>query len=129
MEADANFPESALTDAAAAKPKARLPGSGGSAEIAAWANRCYIMTPHQKRRFPEKVDFQTSAGYCYGSRQRADAGVRGVPGPLRLGRERQVFERLLLLFRQLLDGGAAGEVSLGEDPVFLLLEGIEFIWR
>ena len=35
-------------------PKVRLPGSGGAMEIAAWANRCYIMTPHQKRRFPEK---------------------------------------------------------------------------
>ena len=44
------------------KPKVRLPGSGGSKEIAAWANRCYVMTFHQKRRFPEKVDFMTSAG-------------------------------------------------------------------
>ena len=26
-------------------------------EIAAWANRCYIITPHQKRRFPERVRF------------------------------------------------------------------------
>lgn len=43
-------------------PKVRLPGSGGSQEIAAWAHRCYIMTPHQKRRFPERVDFITSAG-------------------------------------------------------------------
>ena len=45
-----------------AHPKVRLPGSGGAQEIAAWANRCYILTPHQKRRFPEKVDFATSAG-------------------------------------------------------------------
>jgi len=37
-----------------AHPKVRLPGSGGSAEIAAWANRTYLLTPHQKRRFPEK---------------------------------------------------------------------------
>ncbi len=58
-------------------PKVRLPGSGGSMEIAAWANRCYIMTPHQKRRFPEKVDFQTSAGFYYGGRSRQEAGVRG----------------------------------------------------
>jgi len=47
-------------------PKVRLPGSGGSQEIAAWANRCYVMTPHQKRRFPEKVDFVTSAGFMDG---------------------------------------------------------------
>jgi glutaconate CoA-transferase, subunit B len=58
-------------------PKVRLPGSGGSMEIAAWANRCYIMTPHQKRRFPEKVDFCTSAGFLNGKGQRAASGVRG----------------------------------------------------
>ncbi len=60
-----------------AHPKVRLPGSGGSQEIAAWANRCYIMTPHQKRRFPEKVDFMTSAGYLSGRAEREATGVRG----------------------------------------------------
>jgi len=60
-----------------AHPKVRLPGSGGSQEIAAWANRCYIMTPHQKRRFPEKVDFMTSAGYLNGRKERDATGVRG----------------------------------------------------
>jgi glutaconate CoA-transferase, subunit B len=58
-------------------PKVRLPGSGGSQEIAAWANRCYIMTPHQKRRFPEKVEFMTSAGYISGGHDRKDRGLRG----------------------------------------------------
>jgi glutaconate CoA-transferase subunit B len=58
-------------------PKVRLPGSGGSQEIAAWANRCYIMTPHQKRRFPEKVDFMTSAGFLNGRQEREATGVRG----------------------------------------------------
>ncbi|MDP2975690.1 MAG: CoA-transferase [Anaerolineales bacterium] len=60
-----------------AHPKVRLPGSGGSQEIAAWANRCYIMTPHQKRRFPEKVDFMTSAGFLNGRSEREKAGLRG----------------------------------------------------
>lgn len=60
-----------------AQPKVRLPGSGGSQEIAAWANRCYIMTPHQKRRFPEKVDFMTSAGFLGGREEREATGVRG----------------------------------------------------
>lgn len=64
-----------------AHPKVRLPGSGGSQEIAAWANRCYIMTPHQKRRFPEKVDFMTSAGFLNGRSEREKAGLRGK-GPL-----------------------------------------------
>src|SRR4030067_2826738 len=58
-------------------PKVRLPGSGGSQEIAAWGNRCYIMTPHQKRRFPEKVDFMTSAGFISGKGDRENAGLRG----------------------------------------------------
>jgi glutaconate CoA-transferase subunit B len=58
-------------------PKVRLPGSGGSMEIAGWANRCYIITPHQKRRFPEKVDFATSAGFLNGRAERQATGVRG----------------------------------------------------
>ena len=58
-------------------PKVRLPGSGGSKEIAAWANRCYIMTPHQKRRFPERVDFRTSAGFLGGHGEREAIGLRG----------------------------------------------------
>jgi glutaconate CoA-transferase subunit B len=62
-------------------PKVRLPGSGGAQEIAAWANRCYIMTPHQKRRFPEKCDFRTSAGYINGVGGREKAGLRGK-GPV-----------------------------------------------
>jgi glutaconate CoA-transferase subunit B len=64
-----------------AQPKVRLPGSGGAQEIAAWANRCYIMTPHQKRRFPEKVDFLTSAGFLDGQGGRLKAGLRGK-GPV-----------------------------------------------
>jgi glutaconate CoA-transferase subunit B len=60
-----------------AHPKTRLPGSGGSMEIAAWANRCYVITPHQKRRFPEKVDFRTSAGFLGGHAERQAKCLRG----------------------------------------------------
>jgi len=60
-----------------ARPKVRLPGSGGSMEIAAWANRCYIITPHQKRRFPERVDFRTSAGFLSHRSEREAARLRG----------------------------------------------------
>jgi glutaconate CoA-transferase subunit B len=58
-------------------PKVRLPGSGGSMEIAAWADRCYIITPHQKRRFPARVDFQTSTGFMGGRAERQAAKLRG----------------------------------------------------
>jgi glutaconate CoA-transferase subunit B len=60
-----------------AHPKVRLPGSGGSMEIAAWANRCYLLTPHTKRRFPAKLDFRTSAGFLNGRAEREAACLRG----------------------------------------------------
>jgi glutaconate CoA-transferase, subunit B len=59
------------------QPMVRLPGSGGSAEIAAWANRTYLLTPHQKRRFPERCDFVTGAGFLGGGAARQAAGIRG----------------------------------------------------
>jgi len=35
------------------------------------------MTPHQKRRFPEKVEFMTSAGFIGGKGDSEKAGLRG----------------------------------------------------
>jgi len=58
-------------------PQVRLPGSGGAELIAAWANRCYVLTRHQKRRFPATVDFRTSAGFLGGRAQREALGLRG----------------------------------------------------
>ncbi len=47
-------------------------------EIAAWANRCYLLTPHSKRRFPEKLDFRTSAGFLSGRAERQARRLRGA---------------------------------------------------
>ena len=44
------------------RPKVRLPGSGGAAEIAQHARRVLVVTTLDKRAFPERVDFITSAG-------------------------------------------------------------------
>src|SRR5687768_15179711 len=44
------------------KPKVRLPGSGGAAEIAIHARRVVVVTKLDKRAFPAKVDFITSPG-------------------------------------------------------------------
>lgn len=55
-----------------AHPKARLAGSGGAGDIATLAGRVIVMTPHQKRRFPERVDFVTTPGN--------GANRRGLPG-------------------------------------------------
>lgn len=60
-----------------AHPKVRLPGSGGSAEIAAWAHRTYFIMPHQPRRFPERCDFVTGAGFLGGRAERDAAGLIG----------------------------------------------------
>src|SRR5262249_22991761 len=44
------------------KPKVRLPGSGGAAEIALHAHRILIVSKLSPRGFPERVDFLTSPG-------------------------------------------------------------------
>src|SRR2546423_384046 len=44
------------------KPKVRLPGSGGAAEIAIHAQRILIVSKLSPRAFPERVDFLTSPG-------------------------------------------------------------------
>ena len=44
------------------KPKVRLPGSGGAAEIAIHAQRVLIVSKISPRTFPERVDFVTSPG-------------------------------------------------------------------
>lgn len=43
-----------------ARPKVRLPGSGGACEIALLAKRVFVIAPQNKRSFPERVDFITS---------------------------------------------------------------------
>lgn len=60
-------------------PDVRLPGSGGACEIASHAGRTIIISPHQRRRFPEKVDFITSPGYLDAETARAEIGLRGGP--------------------------------------------------
>lgn len=60
-----------------AKPKVWLPGSGGAAEIAMYANRVLIiMAPHDKRRFCNKVDIITSPGYLTGPGAREKHGLK-----------------------------------------------------
>ncbi len=61
-------------------PKVRFPGSGGSCDIACLAKRTVIIALHEKRRFPETVDYITSPGWLTGGDSRREAGlVRGGP--------------------------------------------------
>lgn len=47
------------------RPRVRLPGSGGGADIASCAHRLAIILPHERHRLRERVDFITSPGYGY----------------------------------------------------------------
>jgi glutaconate CoA-transferase subunit B len=58
-----------------ARPKVRLPGSGGANDIISLCREVMILTVHEKRRFTEPVDFVTSPGYLEGGDARRRAGL------------------------------------------------------
>ena len=62
------------------RPRVRFPGSGGSADVAAHSGRTVIMARHERRRFPERVDYLTSPGWLSGGASRRQAGL-GDNGP------------------------------------------------
>jgi glutaconate CoA-transferase subunit B len=53
----------------------RLPGTGGANDIASLCREVIIVTPHEKRRFVERVDFITSPAWLQGERSRQRAGL------------------------------------------------------
>lgn len=58
-----------------AKPRVRFPGSGGANDVASHARHLLIITKHEKRRFPERVDYISSPGYIDGPNGRRKAGL------------------------------------------------------
>jgi glutaconate CoA-transferase subunit B len=63
-----------------AKPKVRLPGSGGATEIAVHCRRIFIVMRHGVRAFVSRLDFVTSLGHGPTGRERRQLGVR-TEGP------------------------------------------------
>jgi glutaconate CoA-transferase subunit B len=59
------------------RPKVRLPGSGGGADIATLARRFVVIMPQEKHRFKERVDFITSPGFGDGAGWRERVGLPG----------------------------------------------------
>jgi glutaconate CoA-transferase subunit B len=57
-----------------AKPKIRLPGTGGGNDISSLTNMIVAMK-HEKRRFVAEVDFITSPGWIKGGRSREERGL------------------------------------------------------
>jgi acyl CoA:acetate/3-ketoacid CoA transferase beta subunit len=66
-------------------PKARLPGSGGAADIGSFAWKTIIVMLNQDaRRFVPRLDFLTTPGYLDGPGTRARAGLPAGTGPHRV---------------------------------------------
>ena len=60
-----------------ARPKTRLPGSGGACEIATNAQRTFMIMRLKRRAFVEKLDFVTSPGHLTGGDSRSRLGLAG----------------------------------------------------
>ena len=67
-----------------AKPKVRFPGSGGANDFASLCWRTMVITPHDIRRFVERLDFITSPGYLDGPGAREAAGLPADTGPYKV---------------------------------------------
>src|SRR5512136_2316352 len=67
-----------------ARPKVRLPGSGGANDIGSFCPRTIIIMRQDKRKFVEKVDFITTPGYLDGPGARERAGLPAGTGPYRV---------------------------------------------
>jgi glutaconate CoA-transferase subunit B len=74
-----------------ARPKVRLPGSGGAAEIAIHARRTLVVSRLSPRAFPAEVDFITSPGHRMRGRTRRELGMPGA-GPVRVVTDKAILE-------------------------------------
>lgn len=63
-----------------ARPKVRLPGSGGATEIATHCRRIFILMRHGVRAFVERLDFLTSLGHGPTGTERRALGLK-TEGP------------------------------------------------
>lgn len=65
------------------KPRLRLPGCGGIADVTNFSERIYLYVPrHERRDFVEQFDFRSGVGYVAGENQeeRRERGITS-PGP------------------------------------------------
>jgi glutaconate CoA-transferase subunit B len=73
------------------KPKVRLPGSGGAAEIAIHAQRVLIISRLSTRAFPAELDFLTSPGQRCRGKTRKELGMPGA-GPVKVITDKGILE-------------------------------------
>jgi len=67
-----------------ARPKVRLPGSGGANDLASFCWRTLIVMKHDAKKFVPKLDFLTTPGYLSGPGAREAAGLPANTGPHRV---------------------------------------------
>ena len=85
-----------------AKPKVRLPGSGGANDLASFCWRTLVIMRHDPKKFVARLDFLTSPGYLTGPGREA-AGLPRDTGPHRVITELAVLgfhpstKRMMLL--------------------------------
>jgi glutaconate CoA-transferase subunit B len=66
------------------RPRVRLPGSGGANDFASFCWRTMVITPQDRRRFTNDIDFVTTPGYLRGGTSREEAGLPPGTGPYRV---------------------------------------------
>jgi glutaconate CoA-transferase subunit B len=94
-----------------ANPTRRFPGTGGNVDGGASAGRMISTVPLESRRFRERVDFRTTAGYLEGPGAREAAGLR-PQGP-------SVCVTTMCIFRfDTPDGGSTGSCEMYLDGLF-----------
>ena len=92
-------------------PERRLGGTGGNTEIACLAARVLTIMPQERRRFVERVDFNTSPGYIDGPGARRRHGL-DPQGPNR------VVSTMGIFGFDTADGGESGSCEMVLEAVF-----------
>lgn len=110
-----------------ARPRVRLPGSGGANDFGSLCHRTIIIMRQDKSKFKEKVDFVTTPGYLDGPGAREKAGLPLGTGPVRVITQLAVYgfdERTKRLkLRSLHPGVTVEEVRNNSSFEILLPEG------
>lgn len=67
-----------------AKPKVRMPGSGGGNDVGSFCWKTIAIMRHEKQRFIPELDFCTTPGFLSGPGAREQAGLFPDTGPYRV---------------------------------------------
>ena len=111
------------------KPKTRFPGSGGANDLASLCWRTLVVTPQNKKRFADKVDFITTPGFIEGGNTRFDAGLPADTGPYKVITDIGVYgyhpETKEMMLLSLHPGKTPGDVKENAEFDIIIPNGCE----